>query len=82
MKTTVDIDKELACRAAEILGTTTLKNTVDAALREVLRGRRREELADAILAGTLSVPALEELARSKEPRLPVGLLDEPGSDAA
>ena len=82
MKTTVDIDKELASEAAEILGTRTLKDTVNGALREVLRSRRRHELADAIVAGTLSVPTLEELARSKEPRVLIGLFDEPGSDAA
>ena len=82
MKTTVDVDKALAAEAAEILGTKTLKETVNAALQEVVGAHHRNELADAILDGTLSVPTPEELMRLREPKVPVGLLDEPLDDAA
>lgn len=43
-KTSVDIDQDIVRRAAEILGTTTLRETVDASLREVVDARRRLEL--------------------------------------
>jgi len=38
-KTLIDIDDELLAKAAEALGTTTKKDTVNAALAEVLRQR-------------------------------------------
>ena len=44
VKTSVDIDRDIADRAAEILGTTTLRDTIDASLREVVNARRRLEL--------------------------------------
>lgn len=72
MKTTIDVDKGLAAEAAEVLGTVTLKETVNAALREVVDARLRAELADAILDGTLSVPTPEEVRRLREPKVPVG----------
>lgn len=75
MKTTIDVNKGLAVEAAEILGTRTLKETVNTALREVVRARHREELAQAILDGTLSVPTIEELALLRAPRVPVGFKD-------
>jgi hypothetical protein len=75
MKTSIDVDRALADEAAEILGTTTLKETVNVALSEVIRARLREQLAAAILDGTLSVPSPEDIARSKEPRVPVGAMD-------
>ena len=75
MKTSIDVDRALADEAAEILGTSTLKETVNVALSEVIRARLREQLAAAILDGTLSVPSPDEVARSKEPRVPVGAVD-------
>lgn len=75
MKTTIDVDKALAAEAAAILGTTTLKDTVNTALSEVVRAQLRRELADDILAGRLSVPTPEEVARSKAPRVPPGVLE-------
>lgn len=74
MKTTVDIDKALAAQAAEILGTATLKDTVNTALREVARAEGRRRLAERVRSGTLPVPTLEELAISKAPRVSVGAL--------
>jgi Arc/MetJ family transcription regulator len=74
MKTSIEIDKQLASEAAEILGTKTLRHTVDAALREVIRARLRHELADALCAGTLTLPSIEDVDRSKAPKVPVGAL--------
>ena len=74
MKTTIDVDRALALQAAEILGTPTLKATVNQALREVVDAELRHRLATRIRAGTLPVPTLEELARSKAPKLPIGAL--------
>jgi Arc/MetJ family transcription regulator len=75
MKTSIDIDRRLSNAAAEALGTRTLKETVNAALEEVVRSRRRGELSEALRKGELTVPTTEEVARAKEPELPIGALD-------
>jgi hypothetical protein len=77
-KTTVDVDRQLAARAAEILGTETLKDTVNSAMLEVVRQQLRRELADDIRAGRLAVPTPAEIARTKEPQIPAGALDRIG----
>ena len=43
-KTSVEVDPDIVQQAAEILGTTTLRATIDAALREIVHARRRLEL--------------------------------------
>ncbi len=43
-KTSVEIDRDIARQAAAILGTTTLRETIDAAMREVVHAKRRLEL--------------------------------------
>ncbi|HUZ78818.1 MAG TPA: type II toxin-antitoxin system VapB family antitoxin [Chloroflexota bacterium] len=43
-KTSVDVDQDIAREAAALLGTTTLKDTINLALREVLQARRRMQL--------------------------------------
>jgi Arc/MetJ family transcription regulator len=43
-KTSVEIDPDIVREAAEILGTTTLRATIDAALHEVVHAKRRLEL--------------------------------------
>ncbi len=43
-KTSVDVDRDIAREAAVILGTTTLRDTIDASLREVVHAKRRLEL--------------------------------------
>jgi Arc/MetJ family transcription regulator len=48
-KTSVDVDRDIAREAAEILGTSTLRDTIDASLREVVHAKRRLELV-ALLA--------------------------------
>lgn len=44
-KTSVEIDRDIADQAAAILGTSTLRDTIDASLREVVNAKRRLELA-------------------------------------
>jgi len=43
-KTSVEIDPDIAGEAAAVLGTKTLRDTIDAALREVVHAKRRLEL--------------------------------------
>ncbi len=45
-KTSVDVDRDIARQAAKILGTVTLRDTIDAALREIVNARRRLELVE------------------------------------
>lgn len=83
MKTSIDIDRELADEVAEILGTATLKDTVHLALVEVRRAEMRRRLAERVRSGTLPVPTQEELRRMRAPRLPVGALSgDPEGDAS
>ena len=43
-KTSVDVDRDIAREAAAILGTATLRDTIDASLREIVHAKRRLEL--------------------------------------
>ncbi len=43
-KTSVEVDQDIVRQAAAILGTKTLRATIDAALREVVHAKRRIEL--------------------------------------
>jgi Arc/MetJ family transcription regulator len=43
-KTSVEVDQDIVRQAAAILGTRTLRETIDAALREVVHAKRRLEL--------------------------------------
>lgn len=43
-KTSVVVDRDIARQAAAILGTTTLRDTINASLREIVDARRRLEL--------------------------------------
>ena len=47
-KTTIEIDDELLEQVRGALGTTTLKETVEEAFREVLRERARREEVEAL----------------------------------
>jgi Arc/MetJ family transcription regulator len=77
MKTTIDVDRKAADSAARILGTGSLRETVNAALREVVSAANRRRLADRIRRGELRVPTPEELARIREPEIEVGSLSKP-----
>ena len=63
-RTVVDLDDELVASVAKELGTTTKKDTVNAALREVLENRRRAmaltRLREAIDEGALDLALLQE----------------------
>jgi Arc/MetJ family transcription regulator len=43
-KTSVDVDRDIATQAAAILGTATLRDTINASLREIVDAKRRLEL--------------------------------------
>lgn len=43
-KTSVEVDQDIVRQAAAILGTRTLRETIDAALRDVVNAKRRLEL--------------------------------------
>lgn len=50
-RTTIEIDENLLGSAQAVLGTTGLKDTVEAALNDVVRRRYRQRLADRIESG-------------------------------
>ena len=43
-KTSVEVDRDIARQAAAILGTVTLRDTINASLREIVDAKRRLEL--------------------------------------
>lgn len=53
-KTVIDLDDEALARAAEALGTTTKKATVNAALRETVALAARRRDLERLLSGVLS----------------------------
>ena len=72
MKTTIDVDRQLADEVAQILGTETLKDTVNVALAEVRRAELRRRLAARVRNGTVPVPTIAELKRMRAPAVPAG----------
>ena len=67
-KTTVEIDLAELARAQVVLHTSGIKDTLNAALREVNRKAALSAAADFILAGALQVPDEQTWARWREPR--------------
>ena len=65
-KTSVEIDRDILDAAAAILGTTTLRETIDASLHEVVNAQRRLELV-AMLGeeGRFDFDAAERLGRRR-----------------
>ncbi|GAA2380640.1 type II toxin-antitoxin system VapB family antitoxin [Nonomuraea africana] len=62
-KTTIDIDATKAAKAQAILGTDSLRSTVDAALQHVIAERARERFIELAASGAfadLLDPATEE----------------------
>ncbi|MEV4059319.1 type II toxin-antitoxin system VapB family antitoxin [Nonomuraea dietziae] len=62
-KTTIDIDAAKAAKAQAILGTDSLRSTVDAALQHIIAERAREQFVEFAAAGAfadLLDPATEE----------------------
>jgi Arc/MetJ family transcription regulator len=74
MRTTIDVDKTALDAASKVLGTTTLKDTVNAALTEVIAAARRRKLIERIERGAFPAPTPSELARLRAPRLEQGAL--------
>jgi Arc/MetJ family transcription regulator len=63
-RTVIDLDDELVASVAKELGTSTKKDTVNAALREVLENRRRAlaltRLRDATTKGGFDLTLLQD----------------------
>ena len=69
MKTTLEVDKSLLEKAKKILGTRTLRDTVDQSLRAVVRQRALARLADS--AGTVDLDlTLTRLQKQRRQRTP------------
>jgi len=67
MKTTIEIDAALLREAQKVLGTTTIKGTVDASLKAIVRQRQLQVLADAL--GTIPLElTTEQLRRQRRKR--------------
>jgi len=67
MKTTIEIDATLLKEAQRALGTTTIKGTVDASLKAIVRQRQLQTLADAL--GTIPLElTTEQLRRQRRKR--------------
>jgi Arc/MetJ family transcription regulator len=64
MRTNIDIDDDLLSQAAQILGTTTKKSTVEAAFRELIRQRAMRDLL--AMAGTVDID-MNEIRPGWEP---------------
>ena len=64
------IDREKVARVKNILGTTTLAETVDRALEDVINHDRRMALLRRIKREGGIGPGPEELRRLREPRTP------------
>ena len=67
MKTTIEIDPALLKEAQNVLGTTTIKGTVDASLKAVIRQRQLQALADALGSIPLELTT-EKLRRQRGKR--------------
>jgi Arc/MetJ family transcription regulator len=67
-KTTVEIDVEELEKAQETLRTHGIKETVNAALREVNRKAALKEAAAYVLSGRMRIPDEEIWAAWREPR--------------
>jgi Arc/MetJ family transcription regulator len=70
-RTTIDLDLDAVERAKELLGTTTIRDTVDKALREVDRRAALREFAEEIRRGNLGMITPEALAEiRRNPHFP------------
>lgn len=69
MKTTIEIDRHLLRQAQKALGTDTIKGTVEASLRTVIRQDQLQKLADAL--GTIRLDLTsEQLRQQRRKRTP------------
>jgi Arc/MetJ family transcription regulator len=68
MKTTLEIDEALLNKAKAILGTPTIRETVEKSLQAVLRQKALNELAE--LGGKIEMISVEALRKRRRARLP------------
>ena len=52
-RTTIEMDEDLLSRARAVLGTSGIKDTVDAALTDVVRREQLRRFADEVVTGKL-----------------------------
>jgi Arc/MetJ family transcription regulator len=69
MKTTIEIDRHLLRQAQKALGTDTIKGTVEASLRTVIRQDQLQKLADALGTMRLDLTS-EQLRQQRRKRTP------------
>jgi Arc/MetJ family transcription regulator len=67
-RTTVDLDMQAIERAQEVLGTTTIRETIDRALHEVVRQRALQRAADVVREGKLNLVTPEDLTELRRVR--------------
>ncbi len=71
MKTTIELDPLLVKKAQKVLGTPTIKGTVDASLKAVVRQQQLHALADALgdIPLELTSKQLHRQRRKRTPRV-------------
>ncbi len=71
MKTTIELDPLLVKKAQKVLGTPTIKGTVDASLKAVVRQQQLHALADALgdIPLELTPKQLHRQRRKRTPRV-------------
>ena len=67
MKTTLEIDRGLLKKAQQVLQTVTIKETIDASLKSVVRKQRLHALANALGSIPLDI-TVEQLRRHRAKR--------------
>lgn len=65
MRTTIVLDPKILADAREALGTRTIRETVELALREATRRKRLQELRESLGTWDIDI-TLEELLRLRE----------------
>lgn len=69
-KTVIDLDDEALAEAARVLGTTSKKDTVNAALREIVDRRRRAaavaRMREMVAAGEIDFSVIEKGGHSNQ----------------
>ena len=73
--TTIDLDQELVREAASVLGTTRTTDTVHAALSDVIRRSRRQDLFE--VPNDLDLDALAAIRSHRFAETPAGYSDPP-----
>lgn len=68
-RTTVELDMEAVGRAQELLGTTTIRETIDRALNEIVRQRALQRAAELVRGGGLNLVTPDELSKLRTSRI-------------